>query len=151
MTVILVLNLVWAAAGLIAGYVAGWIVHYRRNGRAGNGRAVLGLGILILVGVSTLLNYKNAQQTADNTVALKNEVECQRQFNLQYRNALAAQLEASQKETAAQKQFLTTFAGGNPTPEARQLAYQNYFAQYDAAEKLRNVPLPVVNPCGAVS
>jgi hypothetical protein len=150
MTVTLVLNFLWATLGLIAGYSVAWLIVRPRPGS--NVRALLGLGLLALIGFSAYLNWRNAQDTAINSDALRNEVECQRKFNANYRAALQAQLDASHAELLAQKDFLASFRQGDATPDARALAFDVYFTRVSAAEDLRNShPLLVINSCGGTA
>ena len=153
MTVTLILNTVWLATGVIFGYIIGWVVNHRDGSRGENIRALIGLVILVLVGFSAFLNYRNAQDAADNATNLRNEVECQRNFNEAYRTALQAQLDASAQEIRANKELLLSFSKYTVAPpDVRDAAFAQYFGKVDAAERLRSAhPLAVVNTCGPVS
>lgn len=153
MTIILVLNTVWLAGGLVAGYILGWVANHRNGTRRENFRALLGLLLLVLIGFSAYLSYRNAQLSMDNARDLKQEVDCQRNFNENYRIALDAQLSASAQEIQAQKDLMTEFSKYVLIPpDVRATAFAEYFAKIDTIEKSRTAhPLAVINTCGPVS
>jgi hypothetical protein len=133
------INFAWAVGGIIIGYIGGMVI----NKPDGNHlRVVGGLIILVIVALGAVLNY-------ENSVALNASVACQRKFNVEYRGALQAQLDAHHIESQAQRVFIEAFRRADVPPDARGQLFDTYLQRLDAAERLRNAhPLPVDNPCG---
>ena len=139
----LMANLIWAIGGLFLGYLGGLAVGFNRQAWQWSGtiRIIMGLLILTLVATGAVLNLRLSTR-------LLNAVECQRDFNITYRGALAAQLDAAAQDSKAQRAFLAAVRSQPVPQQVRDKAFDDYTADLDSSDRLRAAhPLPDANLC----
>ena len=102
-----------------------------------NGRAFLGILILLLVAGTAALAWQSAVAQRDAAVELQRFTACQTAQNKAFTVAIAARSQATHDSNAALRALLAAVAAPGVTSEGKQKAYADYLAALDKVDQIQ--------------